>query len=81
VYIIWKGQNGDQAVAWAHDQLMARTGKFVQPPIQKSQVRVRVMVGSRGQDRSSQAKLVESGVSSIQSQGSLSYRRSAIPVA
>lgn len=38
VYIIWKGQNGDQAVAWARDR---RDGTyeldFVQPPIRKIQ--------------------------------------------
>jgi hypothetical protein len=38
VYIIWKGQNGDQAVAWAHDLLDGTYElEFVQPPIRSVQ--------------------------------------------
>jgi hypothetical protein len=38
VYIIWKGQNGDQAVAWAHDRTDGTYElEFVQPPIRKRQ--------------------------------------------
>jgi hypothetical protein len=39
VYIIWKAQNGDQAVAWAHDLLDGTYElEFVQPPNRKMQV-------------------------------------------
>jgi hypothetical protein len=38
VYVIWKGQNGDQAVAWAHDRHDGTYElEFVQPPIRNKQ--------------------------------------------
>jgi hypothetical protein len=39
VYIIWKAQNGDQAVAWAHDRHDGTYElEFVQPPIRNKQI-------------------------------------------